>query len=92
MHDLVFQIISIIIGGAVLGIGGFMLTLLWNFRKEWILHQAWQETAQETLVEQGKNIKDLVYKFGGLDGRITKIEHPVYPLRRGKRIQVEADN
>lgn len=91
MHDLAFQIIAMIIGGAVLGIGGFILVLLWNLRAEWILDHAWQKTAQSQLVafgdrfdKHGKQFEEMMLKLNGLDGRLTNLEHPIYPLRRQK--------
>lgn len=93
MHDIIFQIVAIVISGAILGLSGFGAKMLWDLREQWILDHAWQKTAQDTLLKFGSKFDDhntkfetVMIKLNGLDGRITSVEHPLYPLpRRTKR-------
>lgn len=80
-HDFIFETISIILGGTVLGVGGFSLKLMWDFRRDWILDQEWREIAQKTLLTHTDDLKNITLKIHGLDTRITNIEHPVYQVQ-----------
>lgn len=98
MQEFWAQTSAIIFGGAILALLTFVAALMWNLRRDWILDHAWQKEAQKTLEAFGKRFEDhgnqfadLLVKLGGMDTRLTNIEHPIYPIRR-PRAKQRTDN
>lgn len=92
MHALIFETASIVIGGAVLGIGGFSLKLMWDFREEWILDQRWRVEAQKTLAQHSDALETTINKVQRLENRVEYIERPNTYRLRTKRPNGIADD
>lgn len=97
MSQILNEAIAIIIGGAILGLLTFIAAQTWNIRKVWILDHKWQQEAADTLrahnlkfEESNKNHELVMMKIGGLDGRVTAMEHPKPPVTRFKNPRVKA--
>lgn len=90
MNEVANQIISIVVGGAILALLTFIAALTWNIRKIWIQDHEWQKMAAKTLEdhrvkfdESNKTFESVMLKISGLDTRMAVVEHPRYfPVKR----------